>query len=136
MNDVTLIPVAKDGEYLEVHPTALAQHKQLGWRECEKRDIEPAGPTRAELDSALASLPGTYTDPDYVVRSMRSHFGDLFTDADEATVRDLVKPAPKKPSEGLKVEDLKAALVAKGVTIPENVTLKADLAALLDAQPE
>ena len=27
MSDVQLIPVSKAGEYLEVHPTALAQHK-------------------------------------------------------------------------------------------------------------
>lgn len=37
------------------------------------------------------------------------------------------------PSHGLSVEKLKEALAAKGVTIPEGVTLKADLAALLDA---
>ncbi len=37
------------------------------------------------------------------------------------------------PSHGLTVEQLKEALAAKGVTIPEGVTLKADLAALLDA---
>lgn len=38
-----------------------------------------------------------------------------------------------KPSDGLKVEEIKAALEAKGIAIPEGVTLKADLAALLDA---
>lgn len=37
-----------------------------------------------------------------------------------------------KPSDGLKVEEIKAALAAKGVQVPEGVTLKADLAALLD----
>jgi len=37
------------------------------------------------------------------------------------------------PSHGLTVDQLKEALAAKGVTIPEGVTLKADLAALLDA---
>lgn len=37
-----------------------------------------------------------------------------------------------KPSDGLKVEEIKAALAAKGVEIPEGVTLKAELAALLD----
>lgn len=34
-----LIPVEKDGEYIEVNPVALEQHKQLGWKETEKRDI-------------------------------------------------------------------------------------------------
>jgi hypothetical protein len=33
-----LIAVSKDGEYLEVHPTALAQHKALGWKECQKQE--------------------------------------------------------------------------------------------------
>lgn len=46
--------------------------------------------TREELDAALATLPDDYTDPDYVVKAMRSHFGDLFTEADEAKVRELV----------------------------------------------
>lgn len=32
-----LVTVTKDGEFLEVHLTALAQHKALGWEECEKR---------------------------------------------------------------------------------------------------
>jgi len=47
--------------------------------------------TRGELDQALATLPGENTDPDYVVRAMRSHFKELFTDADEAKVREVVK---------------------------------------------
>jgi hypothetical protein len=38
-----------------------------------------------------------------------------------------------KPSDGLKVEEIKDALAKKGVAIPDGVTLKADLAALLDA---
>lgn len=37
-----------------------------------------------------------------------------------------------KPSDGLKVDELKAALAAKGIDIPDGVTLKADLAKLLD----
>ncbi len=40
-----------------------------------------------------------------------------------------------KPSDGLKVDELKAALAAKNIEIPDGVTLKADLAALLDAAP-
>lgn len=28
-----LIAVCKDGETLNVHPTALADHKRLGWKE-------------------------------------------------------------------------------------------------------
>lgn len=32
-----MIPVTKGGEYLEVHPTTLADHKRCGWTECEKQ---------------------------------------------------------------------------------------------------
>lgn len=46
-----------------------------------------------------------------------------------------VRSEGSKPSEGLKVDEIKAALAAKGITIPEGVALKADLAALLDAAP-
>lgn len=38
-----------------------------------------------------------------------------------------------KPSDGLTVAQIKEALEAKQIVIPEGVTLKADLAALLDA---
>ena len=41
--------------------------------------------------------------------------------------------APAKPSAGLKVDELKAALAAKGIDIPEGAK-KDELAALLDAQ--
>lgn len=39
-----LIPVSKNGEYIEVHPIALAQHKNLGWQECEKQEAEEKVP--------------------------------------------------------------------------------------------
>lgn len=39
-------------------------------------------------------------------------------------------------SHGMTVEQLKDALEIRGIAIPEGVTLKADLAALLDTQPE
>ncbi len=62
MTDKELIPVTKHGEYLEVHPVALAQHEALGWVKCARQ--EPAdGPdangdgkvTAAELRAALTS---------------------------------------------------------------------------------
>lgn len=40
-----------------------------------------------------------------------------------------------KASDGLNVDQLKAALTARNVTIPDTCKKKADLAALLDAQP-
>ena len=56
---------------------------------------------RAALDIALRQLPGDNDDPDYVVRAMRSHFGAVFTDADEAKVREVVvapQVAPVEPA--------------------------------------
>lgn len=52
---------------------------------------EDTSPTRAQLDEALAGLPGEYKDPEYVVTNMARHFGDLFTADDEQRVRELVK---------------------------------------------
>lgn len=40
MSDVELIPVSKDGEYIEVHPVALKAHEVLGWKRCEKREAK------------------------------------------------------------------------------------------------
>ncbi|WP_373379899.1 HeH/LEM domain-containing protein [Cupriavidus nantongensis] len=126
-----LIPVELAGEYLEVHPTTFAAHEALGWRKCEKREVEQPSPTRADLEEALSRLPDDYNDPDFVVNGMRRHFGDVFTDADKARVRELVKPADKKPSDGLTVDELKAALTEKGIQF-QSTALKADLQALLD----
>jgi hypothetical protein len=62
MQEIELIPVALGGEYIEVHPEALAQHKALGWRECAKqeatKDEDPEGAkkaTVAELRDALTA---------------------------------------------------------------------------------
>ena len=49
-------------------------------------------------------------------------------------IHTLYAEQQQKPSDGLTVEQLKAALAAKNVTVPQEVTKKADLAALLDAQ--
>lgn len=46
-----LIPVSKGGDYLEVHPVTLPEHKRLGWEECEKRQPEqpkPKGKAKAD----------------------------------------------------------------------------------------
>jgi len=60
-----------------------------------RKEFSPdQAPTRENLDAQLALLPGTYTDPDYVVNGMRAHYGEVFTADDEVKVRDLVKPAP------------------------------------------
>lgn len=57
-----LIPVTKDGEYLEVHPVTLSAHKALGWQQCARQepaeapDINGDGKvTAAELKAALTA---------------------------------------------------------------------------------
>lgn len=43
--------------------------------------------TGESLDAAIALLPGEYKDVEFVVRGMKSFYGDLFTDEVERTVR-------------------------------------------------
>ena len=49
-----LIRVSKQGEYLEVHLTALAAHKALGWKECAKQESaqEPAQDSEKVMSKA------------------------------------------------------------------------------------
>lgn len=35
-----LVPMTLDGEYIEVNQASLQEHKNLGWRECEKQEQE------------------------------------------------------------------------------------------------
>ncbi|MBT2299268.1 hypothetical protein J7E70_02215 [Variovorax paradoxus] len=78
-----------------------------------------------------------------VIKIMPSHESQgpfvLINEGDfDPKKHELYEPQPeieKKPSDGLKVDEIKAALAAKNIVIPEGVTLKADLAALLDAAP-
>ncbi len=46
-----LIPVQRDGAYLEVHPSALKAHEVTGWKVCEKR----SGGDDASLAEAAAA---------------------------------------------------------------------------------
>lgn len=87
--------------------------------------------TREELDAALDALPGDQSDPDYVVGSMRSYFGELFTQEDESRVRTLVKGQAKKLSHGLRIDDIKAKLTEKGIDFKPDAE-RGDLAKLLD----
>ena len=54
MSHDTLTPVSRGDEYLEVHPTALSNHKELGWAECQRREAaEPKPKTKkAAAESA------------------------------------------------------------------------------------
>lgn len=54
-----LIPVEKDGEYIEVHPSTIEQHKQLGWKVTEKRvpaDDDSSGNSKLTVDEIKAKL--------------------------------------------------------------------------------
>ena len=75
---------------------------------------------RAELDAALERLPDDKNDPDYVVRAMRSHFGTVFTDADEARVREVVvAPAAQAPATAPADEVAAAPAPAAPAAAPE-----------------
>lgn len=100
-----------------------------------KKPESQAPKTREALDAALAGLPGDQKDPEYVVRSMKEYFGNLFTDEDEARVRELVTAPAKKPSHGLRVDDIKAKLTEKSIAF-DDAADRAALAKLLDEASE
>lgn len=69
MTEIELIPVTKDGEYIEVNPATLAEHKALGWVLCarqEPSDNEPDGakkaPTVPEIKATLEAAGVTVPD--------------------------------------------------------------------------
>lgn len=84
-----------------------------------KDDDHRSAAVRAELDKALAGLPGENDDPDYVVGAMRSHFKGVFTDDDEAKVRELVK-APGGTPEGQPASEPTAAPEAAPVAAADD----------------
>lgn len=123
------------GDYVIIDTTSFNEsfHVLLdgqGSHELTKNTI-----SREALDLALTALPGDQTDPEYVVGSMRRHFGDLFTQADEDRVRELVKTPIKKPSHGLRIDDIKAKLAEKGIEFNPEAE-RGELAKLLDDAQE
>jgi hypothetical protein len=77
----------KHGDKLIADGSAVAGSSKAGGKNL------PPPVTRESLDAALAALPGENDDPEYVVRAMRNHFGELFTAADETKVREAVVKA-------------------------------------------
>lgn len=69
-----------------------------------KEDDHRTAAARAELEKALAELPGENTNPDYVVGAMRAHFKGVFTDEDEAKVREIVKAPNAGTPDGQQAE--------------------------------
>ena len=86
---------------------------------------------RAASDCAVRVRNGALFTPD-----QREEFDAVYVHGDFPAVQDAYPDAKpiddQRPSEGLKVADLKAALEAKGIDIPDGAK-KADLQALLDA---
>lgn len=124
----------------EPHPVSPERKAELvaqGYRivdaiyEQRDREVPRAATSREDLDAAIAKLPGEYTNADYVVNGMRSHFGSVFTDIDEKRIRDVVVARPAKASDGLTVAELKAALDAREIDYPVTAK-KPELQALLD----
>lgn len=69
MTEIELIPVTKDGEYIEVNPATLAEHKALGWVQCARQELadhEPGGakkaPTVPEIKATLEAAGVTVPD--------------------------------------------------------------------------
>jgi hypothetical protein len=60
MPNTELIPVAKDSDYLEVHPTTLQNHIELGWRVCDRREIAASA---VDADAVVPKAKGKKTDP-------------------------------------------------------------------------
>lgn len=80
---------------LEFYGAVTAEKAEL-----DQLRSERTGPIRADLDKALSELPGDQTDPEYVVKAMSAHFGELFTAEDEVKVRELVKVQASQDAAG------------------------------------
>lgn len=62
MSDIELIPVTKDGEYIEVNPVALSAHKALGWQQCARQEPAEAPDTNADGKVTAAELKAALTE--------------------------------------------------------------------------
>lgn len=130
----------------EPHPVTAERKKELndqGYKIIDARfkpqaatfEKQDGPPTREQLDFILSELPGDNDNPDYVVGRLSDYFGDLFTEDDELYVRELVKAPAKKPSHGLRIDDIKAKLAEKSIEFKPDAE-RAELAKLLDESAE
>ncbi|SIR00007.1 hypothetical protein [Pseudacidovorax sp. RU35E] len=90
---------------------------------------DPRAGTTADMDSSRGQY---FIDTGAAVR--------VKADGTEEVAPAPRAPAPPaggnaKPSDGLTVAEIKEALAAREIAIPDGVTLKADLAAMLDNAP-
>lgn len=106
-----LIPVSKDADYLEVHPGALAEHKKLGWAECEKQSRPEAAP-----DSDGDRLPDA--EQRKLLIDMLTERGIAF---DESMETDELRALTITPNpdglDSLDIEQLRALAKERGVTV-------------------
>jgi len=84
-------PDPRAGTVVQLDSSRAQHFIDTGAAELVKDDEHRSTVARAELDRALASIPQDETDADYLVGAMRAHFKGVFTDDDEAKVRELVK---------------------------------------------
>lgn len=108
--------VATLARVFEFYGAVPAEQAELQELRAQKQ-AKGEGPTRKQLDEAIAALPGEQTDPDYVVGAMRSHFGDLFTAGDEMMVREAVvaKPADQTQSPAPDADDTAKPSLAEAI---------------------
>lgn len=76
MQEIELIPVTKGGEYLEVHPTALADHQRCGWAQCARQEAADAPDTNGDGKVTAAELKAALTAAGVPFKSNASK-GDL-----------------------------------------------------------
>lgn len=135
-SDLTGIPRWMPGDSHEIANPSVAsrllQHPDVFSKEpADDEPGESTSPTQEQLDAALAALPGSHTDPDYVVGAMRAHFGALFTADDEAEVREVVKkPEPVQPNGGEPADAAGAQANTTGEQVQETAPPAADTAGM------
>lgn len=113
-------PDPRAGTVVQMDSSRAQHFLDTGAAVLVKDDEHRSAVARAELDKALAGLPGDNTDPDYVVGAMRAHFKDLFTAEDEAKVRELVMAPVTGAQEGHQVDGQAAASDAAPVAVAED----------------
>jgi hypothetical protein len=106
------------GDYVEINAADFDPEKHEKHEKYEKYEADPK---LAELKVEADRLGVGYAS-------------DVTRESLAAKLADFHAMKAKKPSDGLKVDELKEALAAKGIAIPDGAK-KPDLAALLDAAP-
>lgn len=126
--------VGAEGETLEAGSLQTLNDASAGhWLRRGKAELvkdAPAPNVPAPTEGELQTLVASAVADEQAASSVSSAPAAPAAPAGAASEED----APSaKPSDGLTVPQIKEALAAKQIAIPDGMTLKADLAALLDA---